>query len=75
MPYVADASELFTTADNGLITFHQLPSVNYAGDVGSMTGLQILRVVVILVAILALLELALLLFLKSNFSAIPLGIW
>src|SRR5664279_2218402 len=41
MPYVADSPELLTPANDGIVAFHQLPGVNHAGNMGSMTGLQI----------------------------------
>ena len=75
MPYVADSSELLTAADNGIITFHQLPGVNHTGNIGPVTGLQIPWIVpigIILVLTLTLVQLALLL-LESVFAIIPPG--
>ncbi len=42
MPYIADSSELLTAANDGIITFYQLPGVNHACNIGPVAGLQIL---------------------------------
>lgn len=41
MPHMADTPELLSTADDGIVTFHQLPGINHACNMGPVTGLQI----------------------------------
>lgn len=42
---MADSPELLTPADDGIVTFYQLPGVNHAYNMGPVTDLQIPRIV------------------------------
>jgi hypothetical protein len=75
MPHIANLPEFLTPANNKIVSFYQLPSVNHAYNIGPITSLQIPRIVpinIILVPSIILFQLALLLF-KLVLTAISPG--